>query len=215
MEVYAAMIDAMDQGIGRVVAELKRQGAFENTLILFLQGNGGCAEGMGRAANVNTRWVDDFQNPGPMGPDDLQPKSSPPMRTRDGRPVRGGPTTMPGPADTYIGYGRDWANVSNTPFRERAIFWEHEGNRVVRQGKWKLVSKHPGGWELYDIDADRTEMHDLASENPEKVQELTALWGGWAQRCGVQPWPLKKPGWEYALTGTLRTEEHQSTLGEP
>jgi len=40
------------------------------------------------------------------------------MRTRDGRPVRGGPMTMPGPADTYIGYGRNWANVSNTPFRE-------------------------------------------------------------------------------------------------
>jgi len=272
MEVYAAMIDAMDQAIGRVVTELKKQGAFDNTLILFLQDNGGCAEGMGRAADVNTRWVDEFKNPGPMGVDDLQPKIWPPMRTRDGRPVRGGPTTMPGPADTYIAYGRNWANVSNTPFREykhwvheggistplichwpagierrgglchdpghlidimatcvdlsgaaypaerqgrkvqpmegrslaavfrgeslreRAVFWEHEGNRAIRQGKWKLVSKHPGGWELYDLDADRTEMHDLASKNLDKVRELKTLWEDWAERCGVQPWPVKKPG---------------------
>ena len=48
------------------------------------------------------------------------------MQTRDGRPVRGGPTVMPGPADTYIAYGRNWANVSNTPFREYK-HWVHEG----------------------------------------------------------------------------------------
>ena len=48
MEVYAAMIDRMDQGIGQIVAELKRTGQLDNTLILFLQDNGGCAEPMGR-----------------------------------------------------------------------------------------------------------------------------------------------------------------------
>ena len=48
MEVYAAMIDRMDQGIGKIVAELKRTGQFDNTLILYLQDNGGCAEAMGR-----------------------------------------------------------------------------------------------------------------------------------------------------------------------
>src|SRR5262249_17703425 len=48
MEVYAAMVDRMDQGIGKIVAELKRTGRFENTLILFLQDNGGCAEDQGR-----------------------------------------------------------------------------------------------------------------------------------------------------------------------
>jgi len=270
MEVYAAMIDSMDQGIGRVVAELKKQGLLDNTLILFLQDNGGCAEPMGRGAQINDKWVAGVKDPRPMGPDELQPKLAPPMQTRDGRPVRGGPTVMPGPADTYMGYGRNWANVSNTPFREykhwvheggistplichwpagieargrlchdpghlidimatcvdvsgagyptqreghtiqpaegislrptfegksldeRAIFWEHEGNRAVRKGRWKLVSKHPGGWELYDIAADRTEMHDLASQHPEKVQELEALYKSWADHCGVQPWPLKK-----------------------
>ncbi len=37
-------------------------------------------------------------------------------------------------------------------------------------------------------------MHDLAAQNPDKVQELKSLYEAWAQRCGVQPWPLKKPG---------------------
>ncbi len=51
MEVYAAMVDRMDQGIGKLIAELKRTGQFENTLVLFLQDNGGCAEAMGRTGN--------------------------------------------------------------------------------------------------------------------------------------------------------------------
>jgi len=212
MEVYAAMIDSMDRGIGRIVAELKKQGVFDNTLIFFLQDNGGCAEGMGRGKPRKP-----YPKYEPMGPDELQPHIWPPMQTRDGRPVRVGPEVMPGPADTYIAYGRNWANVSNTPFRlykhwvheggistplichwpghiktpgslchepghlidimatcvdvsgatypstykgheiqpmegvslapafggrglgDRAIYWEHEGNRAVRRGKWKIV----------------------------------------------------------------------------
>jgi arylsulfatase A-like enzyme len=74
-----------------------------------------------------------------------------------------------------------------------ALFWEHEGNRAVRQGKWKLVSRHPGGWELYDMQTDRTELNDLAQKHPDKVKELVALHGAWAERCGVQPWPVRKP----------------------
>ena len=74
-----------------------------------------------------------------------------------------------------------------------ALFWEHQGNRAVRQGKWKLVAANKGPWELYDLEADRTELNDLVSTNPAKVEELKTLWETWAHRCGVQPWPLKKP----------------------
>jgi len=63
----------------------------------------------------------------------------------------------------------------------------------VRQGKWKLVAANGKPWELYDLEADRTELHDLASEHPDQVDELTALYNGWARRCGVLPWPIKKP----------------------
>ena len=47
MAVYAAMIDCMDQGIGRILQALKETGAEENTLVLFLSDNGGCAENPG------------------------------------------------------------------------------------------------------------------------------------------------------------------------
>ncbi len=267
MEVYAAMVDCMDQGIGRLMNTLKANGQFENTLILFLQDNGGCAEGMGR----NGEFTQRSESPTlpTLAKDYLQPDMIP-RQTRDGHPVRQGAGVMPGGADTYIGYGRDWANVSNTPFREykhwqheggisspliahwptginrsgqldaspthlidimatcidladaeyptsfagesiqplegisltptfsgqglirsQPLFWEHEGNRAVRDGDWKLVSKHPGGWELYNIAADRTEMHDLAKDQPKRVKELSQFWSQWAERVGVLPWPLK------------------------
>ena len=122
MEVYAAMIDNMDQGIGRIVAEIQRQGKLNNTLIMFLQDNGGCAEGYGRYTPKNG-YRTDYK---PLGRDGLQTKIWPPMQTRDGRPLRVGPGVMAGPEDTFIGYGRGWANVSNTPFREYKHF-AHEG----------------------------------------------------------------------------------------
>jgi arylsulfatase len=268
MEVFAAMLDCMDQGLGRLVETLKKNGQYENTLILFLQDNGGCAEGMGRGPNGKPRG--DTPTLATLAKDYLQPDMIP-KQTRDGYPMRQGKGVMPGGADTYIGYGEAWANVSNTPFREykhweheggistpliahwpkgiaesrngkleaqpshlidimatcvdlgggvypkklngntiqpmegvslkpafqgaplnrpQPIFWEHEGNRAIRSGDWKLVSKHRGDWELYDMTTDRTEMNNLAAEQPERVKKMSAQWEAWAKRVGVAPWPL-------------------------
>ena len=121
MEVYAAMVDSMDQGIGRIIGSLKATGQFDNTLILFLSDNGGCAEAYGRKPPKRPLPADIV----PMDRDELQTRMIP-ERTRDGRPVRTGPDAMPGPADTYIAYGRNWANVSNTPFRQYKSS-NHEG----------------------------------------------------------------------------------------
>jgi len=267
MEVYAAMVDCMDQGIGRVLDELKRRGIFENTLIFFLQDNGGCAE--------------ELDSRGPIKPDPTKPVEYKPMskdelmlagvsiqqlQTRDGRPIRRGMGVMPGPVDTYIAYGKQWANVSNTPFRlykhwvheggistplivhwpagikdkgklrnqtghlidimptcvevsgakyptdfkgnkiqpmegkslaaafdnkpieRKAIFWEHEGNRAVRMGNWKLVAKgQKGAWELYDMEKDRTELNDLAQQYPNQAEEMSAMYQEWAKRTKVVP----------------------------
>ena len=63
------------------------------------------------------------------------------------------------------------------------------GDRAIRAGKWKLVSKHDQPWELYDLEADRTEMNDLAARMPDRVKELAAQW---AQRTNVLPYP--RPG---------------------
>ena len=79
--------------------------------------------------------------------------------------------------------------------RSEPIFWEHEGNRAVRRGPWKLVAAHKKKWQLFNIDADRSETDDRAQQEPEIFNELKAAYEAWAERCGIQPWPLKmKPG---------------------
>jgi len=236
MEVYAAQIDRMDQGIGRILDTLKSTNQLDNTLILFLQDNGACAESTGRNGSVRKN-------------------------------TRGGPGVMPGPRGTFLAYGKNWANVSNTPFKEykhyvheggistplvahwpaglkrqgqferqpahlidlmptllavagatypkefnhhptpqepgvsllpafagqplhrpEPLFFEHEGNRAVRDGQWKLVAKGlDGPWELYDMTADRSEMHDLASAQPDRVKTMSAAWQHWAETHNVLP----------------------------
>jgi arylsulfatase len=57
------------------------------------------------------------------------------------------------------------------------IWWLHEGNRALRAGNWKIVAAGKDSpWELYDLTSDRSEMQNLASEKPEKVRELAAMW---------------------------------------
>ncbi|MBP0440089.1 arylsulfatase [Tianweitania sediminis] len=113
MEVYAAQIDRMDQGIGRILQALEETGRFENTLIIFLSDNGACAEDIPEGVDEKS-LVEDLMIAR--------------AQTRDGRPVRLGndPTIMPGAEDTYQSYGVAWANMSNTPFRLYK-HWIHEG----------------------------------------------------------------------------------------
>lgn len=229
MAIYAAQIDRVDQGIGRLLDKLDEVGKSDNTLIMFLADNGGCHEG------------------GPQGFD----------KRENGLP--------PGGVDSYMSYGRSWANASNTPYRmfkhwvheggcatpliaywpkvikqggaithqpghiidimatclkvsgatypgthkgnaitplegksllpifkgktrkaHEAIYWEHFGNRAIRQGKWKLVSVSKGNWELYNLETDRTETNNMAEKLPEKVSQMIDLYDKWATRCGVK-----------------------------
>ncbi|MCY3864216.1 MAG: arylsulfatase [Chloroflexi bacterium] len=248
MATYAAMIDRMDQGIGKIIARLEALNITNDTLIIFLSDNGGCAEYL-----AEDGWINSYV---PNLP--------------DGRPVFIGNRVgmRPGPADTYMSYDLPWANASNSPFRlykhwvheggisspcivhypalideptvihspvqfidvmptfaelagtaypnefngnaiqpvegesflpaladrawrrENPLYWEHEGNRAVRLDDWKLVSKHPGDWELYNMIDDRTELNDLSAAEPERVRTMSRLYDAWAERCEVRPWPL-------------------------
>jgi len=82
----------------------------------------------------------------------------------------------------------------NSLDRGEPMFMEHEGNRFVRDGRWKLVSEGPkedyGGpdsWELFDMATDRTESKDLSDERLELVDRLRGAWWDWAERVGVVP----------------------------
>jgi len=79
---------------------------------------------------------------------------------------------------------------ANQAISRDALFWEHEGNAAVRVGDLKLVrAGRNGAWELYDLKLDRTEQHDLAATQPDKVKELAAQWEAWALRANVKPYP--------------------------
>ena len=76
-----------------------------------------------------------------------------------------------------------------------ALFWEHEGNCAIRKGDWKLVRKWKKPWELYNINKDRSELHDLAAKKPNLVKELSAEFQAYADRADVMPigaWKEKK-----------------------
>jgi arylsulfatase len=72
------------------------------------------------------------------------------------------------------------------PTEPRRLYFEHEGNRAVRDGKWKLVARKGRPWELYDIEADRSEMHDIAAAESDRVAAMARLWDKWAARCHVE-----------------------------
>ncbi|MBD2702266.1 arylsulfatase [Spirosoma sp. BT702] len=102
MAVHAAMIDRMDQGIGRIIKTLRESGQLDNTLILFLSDNGASSE-----------------NCAAYGPGFDRPSE-----TRDGRSIKYDvkKEVMPGPQTTYSSIGQRWANVANTPY----MFWKAE-----------------------------------------------------------------------------------------
>ncbi len=262
MAAFAAQVDRMDRCIGRLMAEIRSRGEEENTFVMFLSDNGGCAEFL-------------LEDPGDAGPSIWGD------RTRDGRPMQIGniPGLRPGAEDTFMSYDLPWTNVSDAPFRlfkhwvheggistpcivhwpnqirqsnilheplqlvditatvidaaksrypeekdgvpipacegksflpliqgkrwaqQKPLFWEHEGNRAIRDGRWKLVSEHDKAWELYDMWEDRTELHDLAERSPDRVRDLAGRYELWAKRCGVLPWPPKKSEMNLAVRG--------------
>lgn len=72
--------------------------------------------------------------------------------------------------------------------RRRPIFFEHEGNRAVRDGRWKLVAPFEHAWQLYDMQEDRTELRDLAAKYPDRVSKMASQWDRWAASSKVDPW---------------------------
>ncbi len=73
--------------------------------------------------------------------------------------------------------------------RKQPLFFEHEGNRGIRDGDWKRVAlglDEP--WELYNLKSARTEQQDLAAQHSDKVRQLLDQWEAWARRAHAIPW---------------------------
>lgn len=230
MAVFAAQVECMDRGIGRVVAAIERKGKLDDTLILFLSDNGGDGEHENPTKNVppgpkessyiyGRRWAQVSNTPlrgykhemleggiaTPLVAQWLAVIGAPGITHEPGHVVdlmatcldAAGvryPTTYHG-RDILPTEGKSLLPIFRTGKREphAALFWEHEGNRAVRQGNWKLVAMDAGPWQLFDLAVDRTEENDRVAAKPEKVRELTALYDEWAQRCGVVPWAEVAP----------------------
>lgn len=235
MSVYAAMIESVDDGIGKLVRTLEESGQLENTIIMFVSDNGACHETLEGRIDKDLKAFATIAK-----------------------------TIPAGDKGSYTTYGKEWANASNTPFRlykkwtyeggistplivhfpklikegkivhqtahlidimptlldlcgaaypqkfngfdiqpmegkslvpiltdkkwvaHDYLFWEHEGSRAVRHGKWKLVSGPDSPWELYNLQTDRSELNNLANSLPDTVLQLKTQYESWATTVGVR-----------------------------
>ena len=258
MAVYAGMIDCMDQGVGRVLDTVKKLGAEQNTLVLFLSDNGASAEfldswpnpGRGHkpGSETGTRdshkclevgWAIAANTPfrehklweheggictplivswpaGKVGQASRRPSGSAAgaLCREPGHVIDLQPTFLELAGAKYPAQFHDRAltplpGKSLVPvlqggsLGERTLAWEHEGNRAVRVGDWKLVASFRSAWELYDLSRDRAELNNFAAQQPAKVKELTAAWQTWADQVGVVPWE-QLPGASYQPSATYR-----------
>lgn len=234
MAVYAAMVDAIDQNVGKLITYLRAQGELDNTIFLFLSDNGASNETItNEGFTEEIREADAFPASHPRSFTAYGPGgavvSNTPFRKFKHWEFEGGNAT------SFIAYGSkyvpksvqndqpahlidlmpsivNWAGATYPKeFRghtiqpmegealtkiwkgdlteERAICFEHEGNKAVRKGKWKLVAEYPENtWYLYDLVADRAETIDVKEKYPKVVSELKAIYQTWADRVGVIPY---------------------------
>ncbi len=234
MAVYAAMIDRMDQNIGRIRQKLKALHQDKNTIIMFLSDNGASSErinGPGFTPEVLAASKKPASDPTSFTSYESWGAnvSDTPFRLFKHWEYEGGTATpfiayypniiKPGgiskqPAHIIdlmatcldlagVAYPKAYHGHAITPVEglslvpllkglrwkgHSTLFFEHEGNRAVRQGNWKMVSQKPDNkWELYNIKTDRSELSDLSDIYPKKVAELIVLYNQWAKRAGVIP----------------------------
>ncbi|WP_239628644.1 arylsulfatase [Paenibacillus sp. H1-7] len=226
MEVYAAMVDSMDQNIGRLIQTLEKSGELDNTFLVFLSDNGGNAEflhikdttklpggpgytegnghyGAGWAGLSNTpfRMYKHYIHQGgiaspfivhwPAGLNEKGVLRKMPAQLTD---IMATVLELSGSKypEEYKGHkiipaeGTSLLSIlENDTTSKQYLFWEHEGNCGVRNNNWKLVKFEDYPWELYDLEKDGTEMHDVAGSQPEIVKQLSDEYEKWTKRANV------------------------------
>jgi len=220
MAIHAAMVDRLDIEVGRVLDQIRKMGAWDNTIILFLSDNGADATLM-----VRGDGHDREAPPGSaasflcLGPGWASVSNAPfrrhkiwvheggistpfvvhwPAIIKSGGELRHTPAHVIDLVPTLLELAGatppiTWNGQTRPPLPGRSLvpalkrdvaiereflYWQHEGNRALRIGDWKIVSEseNNGTWELYNLKNDRAESRDLAAQNPDRVKEMAALW---------------------------------------
>ena len=211
---YAAMLSAMDDGIGKALAALRQQGLEENTLIFFFSDNGGPITLGGTNGSSNeplrgqktTTWEG-----GIRVPFIISWKGRLPAGRTDSRPIIQLDVLPTALAAAGVDVQADWKldGVNLLPFLtgtatgspHEALYWRLGGNMSVRKGEWKLVKSYDGGSgddpdkqtldgaQLFNLTNDMSEKNNLARERQDKVKELADTWQAWRAQ-------LVRPAWE-------------------
>lgn len=192
---YAAMVWAVDRGIGKITEALKGTGAFDNTLIVFLSDNGGklgaganngpLSEGKGSVADGGIRVPMFFHWPAGL---EGGRQYDHPVSSLDYYP------TFAALAGAEVPYSQklDGLDIlsavkANQSAREgKAMFALRHFNGFhnvgIRQDRWKATRKGPNSpWELFDITTDLGESKDVSSQYPERVKEMVGAAKVWSQ----------------------------------
>ncbi len=235
MAIYAAMIDRMDYNIGKLVDSLRVGNLLDNTIIMFMNDNGACAEfselGSGPKEQLETKdgfilsygkaWANASNTPyreykhwlheGGIATPFIVHWPGGIAKDKKGNIIREY-GFMPDVMATCLDlakatYPKEYNGHAIKPMSGKSlkplfssthqihtepIFWEHEGNKAVRLGSYKLVEKwsahQSDNWELYNMDTDRTEMHNLIEKEPEVAAEMIQMYSDWSIDIGVLPW---------------------------
>ena len=230
--VYAAMVESLDQSVGKVLATIDEAGVAERTMVLFFSDNGGL------------RYEGEAQRP---------VTDNSPLRAGKGHLYEGGirePLIMRYPGILKPGTVID-VPVSSVDFfpticdaarlrtgevdgvslmplirggglKPRALFWHYphysnqggEPGSAIREGDWKLIEFHKDGrQELYNLRADVSETHNLARKEPAVVTRLAARLERWRRESGAVM-PQENPNADRAWPGWGLTGEEKPTPPE-
>jgi arylsulfatase A-like enzyme len=204
--VYAAMLQSLDESVGRIVAKVEALGLVQNTLMVFTSDNGGLAtrEGPNTPPTINTplREGKGFLYEGGLRVPLIMRWPSRVSRGVDDTQVWAAdlPLTVKalcGLSGPNAGDGVSLASLvtEGKPLDSRPLFWHYphysnQGGRpggAVRNGHWKLIEDYQTGRrELFDLERDPSENQNLAGSQPEVVASLTAKLAAWRQEVGAQ-----------------------------
>ncbi|MEM9345182.1 MAG: sulfatase-like hydrolase/transferase [Planctomycetota bacterium] len=193
--IYKAMIESMDEGIGRVMATLEKHGLTENTLVIFTSDNGHAPRYGGSAGPLRgqkgTVWEGGHRVPMVWcWPAVITPglESDTTFIGMDLLPTFAGIVDGKMPDDLAID-GLDFiARLDPGKVHKRQLHWVHSNNHAIRQGPWKLVMRGKNKPELYNLDEDLGEKNDLAAEQPDRVKAMVQAHQAWLEemRKGVE-----------------------------